>query len=131
MVTTEIIEDALSAHNLWKLRLRNMIGSRKIETPIETIIVDDQCQFGKWLYGPTFSVADTHGPHYRAVLALHKQFHAAAARVAQSVVDGNVDAARRLMLPGGEYWEATAELESALREWGKAAEARVNRRATA
>lgn len=117
MITHEIIDDALAAHNYWKMRLRTMINSKNVDMPVATIRRDDECKFGKWLYGTSLSAGDKHGPHYQSILSLHRQFHAIAASVAQSAADGRFEDAKTLMSTEGEYSRVTAKLESALTEW--------------
>ena len=65
------IEKAIAAHGAWKERLEGAIETGKIDIPVETIKVDNQCEFGKWLYGEGAAVAADHADRYAKVKELH------------------------------------------------------------
>jgi hypothetical protein len=117
VATTEEITKAISAHGLWKTRLKTAIDTRTIETPVETIRQDNQCAFGKWLYGPTLTSADKSSDHYKTVITLHAEFHKAAARVAELAVSGKATEAEASIAPGGEYATVSAKLTRVMMEW--------------
>jgi len=119
MAQVQEIEKAIGAHGMWKARLKAAIDTGKSEMPVETIRVDNQCEFGKWLYGATLSAQDKTSPHYSKVKELHAQFHKTAARVAALALSGKKAEAEKMIASGGEYAEASAKLTGAMMEWDK------------
>lgn len=115
MADSHAINQAVGAHGMWKNRLKEAIASGSAEIPVDTIGADDQCVFGKWLYGPHLSVADKATEYYKAVLTLHSQFHKTAARVAELALAGKKQEADTLLT--GEFAEASVSLTSAMMEW--------------
>ena len=111
------IDKAVSAHGMWKARLRTAIDTGKLDTPVDTIRVDDQCGFGKWLFGPTLTSVDKASKHYKTVKELHAEFHRSAGRVALLATSGRNTEAEQLMSVGGEYSAISAKLTRAMLEW--------------
>ena len=52
------IVDAIHAHTQWFVRLRLAIDKASSEFNPEAVKADNNCAFGKWLYGPTLSAED-------------------------------------------------------------------------
>ncbi len=71
MIDVEMLNKGIAAHSGWKARLRNAAISGKLETAISTVKADDQCDFGKWLYGSVISTAEKQTEQYRTVRQLH------------------------------------------------------------
>lgn len=115
----EEITAAIAAHGMWKARLRTAIDSGKLETPVATIQVDNQCAFGKWLYGTTIPADVKSSEHYKKVRELHAQFHKAAGRVAELASTGKKTEAEKSMGVGGEYADVSGKLTYAMMEWNK------------
>lgn len=118
--TKEMISKAVAAHGMWKTRLKSAIASGTLDMPVETIRQDNQCAFGKWLYGQELSAQDKATSHYRTVKALHADFHRAAARVAELALSGSRAEAQKLMALDGEFTSASAKLTQAMMDWQKA-----------
>ncbi len=118
----EAINAAISAHGLWKARLKAAIETGKIDIPVETIRMDDQCAFGKWLYGRGFPEKSKNSPHYERVIELHATFHEAAARVVELALQGRKEEAKTLIRVKGEFAAASVRLMDAMREWKEEAE---------
>lgn len=116
MITKKLIQNNLNAHLLWKLRFEFAIsGQVPIHTPSPVLSADDQCPFGKWLYGPTLSSEDMEGGDFENVRELHAQFHKIAGQM-QDLIDKNeVTKARELLL--GEFDQSSKELVTALEAW--------------
>lgn len=119
MASIEELDKAIGAHGMWKVRLKSAIESGKIDTPIETIRVDDQCAFGKWFFGSTLSPQDKASSHYKTVKELHAEFHKTAARVAELAVNGKKAEAEKMIATGGEYASISSKLTQAMMEWKK------------
>jgi methyl-accepting chemotaxis protein len=117
MVEQPKIQKAIGAHGMWKTRLKAIIDSGKCEIPIESIRLDDQCDFGMWLHGSTLSLQDKTTANYTKVKALHAEFHKMAASVAALAISGKAAEAKKLLNPGGAYAETSAKLTMAMMEW--------------
>lgn len=120
MASVEELDKAIGAHGLWKARLKLAIDTGKTDTPVEIIRQDDQCAFGKWLYGPTLTSMDKSSRHFNAVRQLHAEFHRTAARVVQLAVSGKKAEANAMMAMNGEYAAISGKLTQAMMEWKKA-----------
>ena len=117
MASVRELDDAIGAHGRWKTNLKNAIATGKIETSIETIRVDNQCSFGKWLYGATLTPKDKASNHYKTVKDLHAEFHKTAARVAELAVTGKKAEAEKMMGLGGEFAAISSKLTRAMMDW--------------
>jgi len=115
----EEIEDAVGAHGVWKKKLKRAITAGKIDVDIATIKVDKQCDFGKWLYGPTITERQKNSEHYHKVQELHAVFHEKAAKVAQLAISGEKAYAMKMLEANGEFTVASAELTTSMMAWLK------------
>lgn len=115
----EELEQAIAAHAMWKSRLQLVIATGETDTPVETIRQDNQCAFGKWLYGPTLTSMDKATIRYESVKILHAEFHEAAARVAALALDGKKGEAEKMIGDYGEFVELSTALTRAMMEWKK------------
>jgi chemoreceptor zinc-binding protein len=113
------IDKAIAAHGMWKTRLKMAIETGKLETPVETIRMDNQCVFGKWLYGTTLTSVDKASIHYKTVKELHTEFHKTAARVAELAFSANKIEAEEMMSLGGEFAAVSEKLTTAMVAWKK------------
>lgn len=59
-VGRDILKCPLTTHAEWTTHLKTAIASGRLDTPIVTLRSDDQCQFGKWLYGEGLSDEEKH-----------------------------------------------------------------------
>ena len=119
-VDHNMLKAAITAHSAWTARLRAAIGSRKLDIPISTVKADNQCQFGKWLYGEQLSDREKQTENYRTVKQMHAQFHEAASRVAQLAISGRAEAAENAMSPASDYARVSSALTAALNQWSSA-----------
>ncbi|MBK9132100.1 MAG: CZB domain-containing protein [Gammaproteobacteria bacterium] len=119
MINKEEIDKAIGAHGMWKARLKQAIETGKSEVSADTIRQDNQCNFGKWLYGTSLSATDKSSAHYRSVRELHAEFHKCAARVADLAVTGQKDEAVRMLALGGDFASVSSRLTAAMMEWKK------------
>ncbi|HTT32862.1 MAG TPA: CZB domain-containing protein [Methylomirabilota bacterium] len=117
MVNLEVIQKALAAHGSWKARLRQAIGSGKFEVGAETVKLDNQCEFGKWLYGTELSAVEKQTEHYVTVKKLHAQFHQEAAKVVELATSGQKDKAEAAIGLSGSYGQASHALTEAMVKW--------------
>lgn len=119
MVHKEEIMKAISAHGLWKSRLTQAIETGKTDATVETVRADNQCAFGKWLYGMTLDAKDKLSPHYKEVRALHAKFHEVASYVLELALSGKKQEAQRLLSLDGEYAKVSSQLTTAMSAWTK------------
>ena len=104
---------------MWKGRLKIAIDTGKVDAPVATIRMDNQCVFGKWLYGTTLTSADKSSSDYQAVKTLHAEFHKVAAMVAELVESGKKAEAEKLMGHTGQFTAVSGKLTAAMMEWKK------------
>lgn len=109
------IEQAINSHALWMSRLRQAILDAQSLIDVEAIRADDQCEFGKWLYGSRLSDGDRASRYYQEVNRLHAEFHQAAARVVELAASGKTRDAYELLY--GDYITMSGRLAIAMRAW--------------
>jgi methyl-accepting chemotaxis protein len=119
-VDHNVLKTAVSAHAAWTSRLKAAIANKHLDIPVATVKVDNQCQFGKWLYGEQLSGEEKRTDSYRTVKQLHAQFHEAASAVAQFAIAGQTEAAENAMSAGSEYTRVSSALTAALNNWSAA-----------
>ena len=66
---------------------------------------DNQCDFGKWLYGAELTAADKPSLQYRTVRQWHAEFHKEAGRLVDLATMGQKDAAERAIGMDSKYTE--------------------------
>ena len=117
MIQADIFTKAIAAHSSWKARLRAAINNGKSDVSPSQVKVDNQCEFGKWLYGTELSPAEKQTENYRAVKQLHAQFHAEAAKVLDAALTGHKDMAEHSLGIGGECAKIATALTQATMKW--------------
>lgn len=117
MINSGVIEKAIAAHAGWKARLRSAIGTGKFDVAVGTVKLDNQCEFGKWLYGQELSHSEKETEQYHTVRHLHAQFHQEAARVVELATTGQKDAAEKAMAMDSSYAKTSTALTQAMTNW--------------
>ncbi len=112
----EEISEAIGHHAAWKRRLRHAIDTAESEISVELAGDDHACEFGRWLYGSEFSVADQ-DEEYERIRQHHAQFHRVAAATLQLALAGKKKEAGDCMASGGIYAETSHRLIRALGVW--------------
>ncbi len=117
--TVSQIEAALAAHAGWKRRLKRSAATRSSDIDVPTASRDDCCAFGKWLHGPGRGLpAAIKGEDYDTVLALHRQFHAAAGQALDHALQGDKAGYERMVdLTDGPFTLASGTLVGRLSGW--------------
>lgn len=115
------INRAIAAHGIWKGRLRTAIETGKSDIPVSKIRVDNQCDFGKWLYGSSITMDVKNSDHYKKCKEAHAKFHEAAAKVVELAVNKETAEAEKMMKMGGEYARASSDLTAVMMAWMKTA----------
>ncbi len=113
------IEKGVAAHGMWKARLSMALETGKSDKSIDTIKVDNQCDFGKWLYGPSLTTADKATTHYKIIIDLHAKFHQATGHIAELATTGKKEEAKKLMAVGSDYTTLSSKLTNAMMDWKK------------
>lgn len=109
------IEEAIGSHAMWMSQLRQAVLEAQPGFDLESIRAADQCDFGKWLYGPRVSEEDRGTPEYQAVERLHSEFHELAAQVVELATVGQTAEAYGLLY--GDYVTMSGRLALAMRAW--------------
>ena len=111
----ESIDAALNAHAQWKKRLVDAVATGRSEFDPVTVKKDDQCQFGKWLYG--LSAADKASEDFAKARQLHADFHKVAGEILSLALAGKKAEAQAKLEFGGDYSHITGKLVIALQTW--------------
>jgi hypothetical protein len=111
------IDAAISAHGLWKIRLKTAIAQGATPADVTSAERTDQCAFGKWLLSPAASPALRNSPSFREAARLHQLFHEVASRTIATIVAGRKDEAAASIAIGGEFANASAALTSHMMRW--------------
>ena len=119
MINIAEIEKAIGAHGLWKGRLRAAIDSGSSEFKVEKVQLDNQCDFGKWLY--SLPASEQQSEFGKKVMALHKEFHVQAAQLLSLAVTGKKKEAEAAISLGSNFSRISSELTRTLSEWKKVA----------
>ena len=119
MTPTEDLEsalrDAMVAHTKWRLRLKTAISSRTSDITPQHAACDDQCDFGKWLYGPDLDDDIRNSPPYKVVRRLHAEFHKVASESLEGALNGQKRWNDKTALQ--EFDTSSAQLNKALSKW--------------
>ena len=91
------IRQVLDAHQAWKVRLLAVLDKTSTESlQVSEIQRDNVCILGKWIHG---AAKPLYGrlPEYESLRQTHAAFHLAAGDVLRRFLDGNPEAARKLL----------------------------------
>lgn len=113
------IKKAVGDHGVWKKVLKDAVDTGKIDVQISTIKADDQCSFGRWLYGSTITEKEKNSSHYQTVRELHAAFHEKASKVAQLATSDHKARAMKMLEVNGEFTTASAALTTSMIAWLK------------
>jgi methyl-accepting chemotaxis protein len=113
------ITAAIAAHGKWKTRLKSAIGQGTSEFAPATVRRHDACDFGKWLQSAGPGAKSS--PHYGHAVALHAQFHEAAAEVLALALAGKKAEAEAKLGSGSAFAHSSAELTREMSAWLHAA----------
>jgi methyl-accepting chemotaxis protein len=111
------IGKAISAHGMWKTRLKSAVDAGQSEFKVDTVKQDNQCDFGKWLYGTGIPAATKVTENYKRCKDLHAKFHLAAANVLFLAVTGKKAEAQKALAVGSDFAKISSELTRAMMEW--------------
>lgn len=109
------INNAISAHSSWKIKLRTAVNKGKSEHSIDDVRCDDKCAFGKWLHGSEIDEPTRSGVPYSVIKRLHAEFHVCAADVLKMATTGDAPGADALL--DGDFSARSEKLVRGLCKW--------------
>jgi hypothetical protein len=109
------VSNAIGAHGAWKLRLKTAITTGRSDITPEKAACDNECAFGKWLYGDELDAGTKAGLPFQVVKRLHGEFHHSAGSVLALALGGRTADAQALL--NGDYTERSDKLVRALSKW--------------
>lgn len=107
---------AIGAHGLWKIKLETAASTGQLGTTPDKISADNNCKFGKWLYGLQADPAIGGTPIFNDIKSMHADFHKVAGCIAAKIDSGDVNGAKS-DLEGVEFEAIGAKLVTALTKW--------------
>lgn len=106
-------KEAENAHVKWKARLIEFINGRSNEQLDESKVCrDDQCDLGKWIYGPAQCHASLN--EYSDLRKSHADFHQSVGQIVRCVHEHKQDEAKRLL--GAEFASASKRTIKAIHD---------------
>jgi methyl-accepting chemotaxis protein len=109
------IDNALTAHGLWKKRLNDAIATGQSEFIPAIVKTDNACAFGTWLY--SLNPSETKGVDFEIIKKLHANFHKTAGSILELAISGKKEQAKAGMSLGSEFHMLSNSLEKKLRDW--------------
>ena len=109
------IKKAISAHGLWKVRLKKAINTRSSEFEVENVRSPHLCEFGKWLDAEKPKLVAY--PFYEKVCQLHAQVHEETARVMRLALGGKKEEASKAIALGSHFSTISAHLTQQMVNW--------------
>jgi aerotaxis receptor len=97
-------EQARTAHQQWRITLRNAI-QRRLTVEVDTLRRDDCCALGQWLHGPAKGRWGS-VPAFSQLVQQHRVFHQEAGKVGELVNRKSYDEALRTLEPGAPFHQA-------------------------
>ncbi len=99
------LDAAIDKHAEWKVKLRRAITNQE-QLDAVTIVKDDCCQLGQWLYGDGKGKFGNNN-EFQNLKALHRTFHTEAGRVAELINAQRYPEAEKALLNGTSYAKAS------------------------
>jgi methyl-accepting chemotaxis protein len=105
--------DAVNAHIKWKSRLIDYIrgkSSEKLE--VAKVSCDDQCDLGRWLYGPARTYESL--SEYASLRGSHADFHRSVGGIVKCVHEHRQQEANEML--GGEFFRLSNQTVQAIKQ---------------
>lgn len=115
MSLKDAISKGIGAHGMWKQRLVSAIKTGQSEWTPAVVCQDNQCEFGKWLYG--CSTQEKTSQHFNEVKSLHAKFHKEAADVLTMALAKKQGEASKAIDPGSKYHTISTQLTKEMMAW--------------
>jgi len=110
------IDKAISAHGMWKQKLRTAIESGESESTPEKVSSDKNCSFGKWLH-ERIDPSAKESSYYGEIVQLHAEFHVAAGEILRLALLGDQEKANQLMGLSEDFAQKSGYLTKKMQEW--------------
>lgn len=110
------IDKAISAHGMWKQKLRSAIDTGESESTPDKVKMDNNCAFGKWLHQRIDSSAKS-SPFYSEIVGLHASFHKEAGTILDLALKGEKEQANELMGISKDFAKYSGALTRKMKEW--------------
>ncbi len=110
------IDKAISAHGMWKQKLRKAIDTGESESTPDKVKMDNNCAFGKWLHERIDPSVKT-SAMYKEVVDLHASFHKEAGTILDLALKGEKEQANELMKLGQNFAKYSGALTIKMKEW--------------
>jgi chemoreceptor zinc-binding protein len=112
------IDAAINAHTQWFLRLKGAIERGSSEFEPDIVKTDNNCEFGKWLYGDfPPQLKDT--PIYNEIRERHARFHRQAAEILTLALNQEREEALKMLDPFSEFKRSSLALIARMTELKK------------
>lgn len=112
-IKTEKIEAAIKAHIGWFEKLRSAIAAGKSDFNPSIVVMDNQCEFGKWIYSDLKNICDQ--AKYDRIKILHANFHKKASEILKLAIDGKKEIASSQITTNSDLGKLSGELILILR----------------
>jgi methyl-accepting chemotaxis protein len=112
------IDKAISAHGLWKARLRQAIATGESEWEVTHVSSDKNCAFGTWLH--SLPNAEKARPQWKSIQVLHAEFHLIASQVLALALKGQREEASDAIKSRSAFATTSANLTKAMTDWKEA-----------
>jgi chemoreceptor zinc-binding protein len=110
------IDKAISAHEMWKQKLRSAIDTGTCESTPDKVKMDNNCAFGKWLH-ERIDESVKSSPYYTEIVSLYAQFHKKAGAILELALNGDKEKASELMGLGQNFAKYSGALTKKMKEW--------------
>ncbi len=115
MIAPSQIDHGIASHARWKYRLFDAAKTGESEWTVEQIRSYTDCEFGRWL--ATLPASELESEQCKAVIDLHREFHAAASQVLDLALQGKTDAANDAVALNSQFSLVSANLTAAMSAW--------------
>ena len=115
MIDAGDIDRGIASHARWKYRLFDAVKTGESEWTVEQIRSHTDCQFGHWL--ATLTPDERRSEQCTTVVALHQEFHQAAAEVLNLALQKQTEAAQAAIELNSPFSLVSANLTAAMTAW--------------
>lgn len=119
----QTLDLAISAHLLWKHRLRKTVDNIKLledVLPVKLVNIietDSLCEFGRWLHSEAMGENLRSSSRFLRIVDMHADFHRLAAKVVYLANLEDLPQVNKMLNPEGEFDHASNRLIHELEVW--------------
>ncbi len=100
---------AIKAHIDWKMKLSNYLQNPDGSLEHSKVCLDNACALGKWIYGDGQNYKSLNSALFEALRDSHGSFHKSAAEIIRLANENQIDNAKHLLSPSGNYLQISAK----------------------